>query len=283
MAGYLDSAFAFGINPLNTGKLSQQQITGLGSIAPQTGLGLQPAYNPMQLDPYSNLPTPTFAKDAAKSFGFAGGSYTQAPAAGDLMTANGFKQSDNPYFDPYYPVESMVALRQSLAPKIAAGADQALQSRGLGYSGLGQGMTNKAMGYLNTIAPQVSPQEAQYMDFQRLYGTNIANSLASGSHHTANWPNMVDIDIPSSMPGATPAAGGTTAEAAFLKNPYHTAEGGLGGLQTPESTVYDFSNGNSYLGPGYFYDPSHMPDVSKMPWLSPPPQPGQQNKYTTNV
>lgn len=286
-----DSAYIWGINPQNAGNLSQQQVAGLSSLAP--GFGLTPDPQRTRLDPYSNLPTPQFSKDAAdKYFGFvpkaAGVNINTRTAAGQMkapaanVDASADLSTAKPYFDPNYPYESMLALKNWLAPRVAQGASQAMHSRGLDYTGTGGAVQQNAMGYLDQLAPAgENGQQAMENDFSYLYGPNIGGSLATGGsvpgqylgYNTHGQPTFGNAAVAPSIPGASASVpGGNNAGAYLVGNPGYQP-----GAATPQFGLYSLASQNSYAGPGYFYDPSQAPDVNKMPWLAAPPQPDQSH------
>lgn len=324
MAQALDSAYEWGINPQNQGNLSAAQRLGLASLAPQGGYGLGMSAPRTGLNPYGTLPRPTFAPGAAGSaFSF------EEPALESIAQkiANGTGPADvnsfqigvadvgnpanaganagnKPYFDPNYPYESMLALKNWLAPQVQAGVAPAESARGLGYSGVGKYAATDAANYLDQLAPTgETGQQALGNDFAYLYGPNIANSLIKG---TPSRSGDVIGSLPASLaPGATPFGDGSTnAEAVLLSNPNYeqgreatapyTGEltdfsGGGGGFRvgpgpgspttftqpgapaqggTPQFGLYDLASGNSYAGPGYWYNPNSPPDAAQMPWLA---------------
>lgn len=281
MAQALDSSYIWGINPQNYKNLSADQRMGLMSLVPQNGLGLTQGPNRAALNPMSQLPTPQFSPDAASyTAEFAPTSRTQ-----EVLTAN-VNPTEKPYFDPNYPYESMLALKNWLAPQVAKGAEGSMNARGLGYSGTGAASKEVAQNYLDTLAPTgENGQQALANDFNYLYGPNLTNSLVSG-RPGSNPGGRFGVNIPPinpSIPGATEfGGGGTNAAAELMYNPNFsgsfTPEPGVGIPESPGHMapapsplfgLYDRSTGNSYGGPGYQYDPNNMPDVSRMPWLHP--------------
>lgn len=314
MAQALDSAFEWGISPQNQKNLSGQELLGLQSLMPRNGYGLSTPAPRTALDAMGKLPTPQFAP--GNDFAFEGPalqSIAQKEANGvgpasalsfDQGVANvgnpentGANAGDKPYFDPNYPYESMLALKNWLSPQVAAGVAPAENARGLGYSGVGGYAKTDAENYLSQLTPAgETGGQALGEDFARLYGPNIANSLIKG---TSSRPGFIS-SIPAGLPGATPFGdGSTTAQAALLANPDYakgreattpytgqlTDFGGDGGGfraggggtyeqpgapavgGTPQFGLYDLASGNGYETPGYFYDPQHAPDTAQMPWL----------------
>jgi hypothetical protein len=327
MAQALNSEYEWGVDNANQGNLSAAQVLGLGSLAPQSGIGLlgaQPA--PATLNPYSQLPTPNFAPGAASDFNFevpelqtiAAGEGGGVGGASPLDFATGIANvgnsatppgSDNPqpYFDPNYPYESMLALKNWLSPQVAAGVAPAENARGLDYSGVGAYGEASAQNDLDQLTPMgETGQQALGNDMDYLYGPNIANSLIEG---TASRPGDVISSLPASLaPGATPFGNGSTdAQAVLLDNPnYNPAAGqpadqqptywlspprneigvtdpsltpvpGWTELNAPPASspvpgqpqfgLYDLASGTQYETPGYWYNPVKPPDTAQMPWL----------------
>lgn len=322
MAQALDSEYIWGINKQNQGNLSAKQLVGLQALAPQSGYGLLGASAPeAALNPYGALPTPKFAPNAASYFNFEepalekvasdmatkGGASPLSFEEGVAQVGNpantGANAGDKPYFDPNYPYESMLALKNWLAPQVAAGVAPAMSSRGLGYSGVGAYKSADAANYLNQLAPTgETGQQALGNDLDYLYGPNLTNSLIKG---TPSRPGDVIGSLPSSVaPGATPFGDGSTnAQAALVSNPNfqpgHEATDpytgtitdfggggapgsgyrvGGGGTYTqpaapaqggaPQFGLYDLASGTQYGGPGYWYNPNSPPDTAQMPWLA---------------
>ena len=271
MADYLNSDYLWGVNAKNIGNLSAAQQAGLASLAPQSGLGLQTNPTETALDPMANLPTPNLVSTPQIGDAFQGvesfDNFSQMPSSIPTPT-------QQPYFDPFYPVESLKAEEEYLTPQIEAGAAQAQQSRGLEYSGLGQYMTQDALNYLHQIAPQVTDQEAEAMDMSRLYGPDIADSLISGSKNNGMANS---VNIPSSIPGATAVAAGAPVSEAAIEtlpsNPSGVQQNLINemtrqaGGALPGYGMTNFATGQQYETPGYFYNPNQMPDASTMPWL----------------
>lgn len=319
----LDSAYEWGINKQNQGNLSGAQILGLGSLAPQSGFGLLGPRPPAAaLNPYGTLPTPTFAPGAAGSdFNFEQPALETvardiattgkaSPLAFEEGVANvgnpantGANAGNKPYFDPNYPYESMLALKNWLAPQVAAGVAPAENARGLNYSGVGAYGKANAENYLSGLTPAgETPGQALGNDFDFLYGPNITNSLIKG---TPSRHGDVIGSLPASLKDATPFGdGGTNAQAALVANPSYLPShpatspytgtitdfgggspgggyrvGPSGPPQTytqpaapavaggPQFGLYDLATNNQYAGPGYWYNPNSPPDAADMPWL----------------
>lgn len=295
---YLDSAFEWGINPQNAKNLNQQQINGLASLAPQSGLGLNLAPHPIPLNPGQAFPEPQFAKNAGKYFQFesqADKSYydplygsspiydkNQAFQAHNQLDAAGAPGAAKPYFDPNYPNESMLALKNWLTPQLEAGASEALHGRGIDYSGTAGATAQKGLAYLNQLSPVgLTGQRAMAMDFNRLYGPNITNSLINGSTHVYGTPRENELlpgyssppdHILPTIQGADPFGNGTSNVGATFVNNKNYKEG------DPSSPLFGLINfgpnqsgyqETGYVTPGYIYNPEQMPDYAKMPWLAP--------------
>lgn len=259
MANALNSEYEWGIDKQNQGNLSPTELLGLGSLAPQSGIGLlgaRPA--PAALNPYASLPTPSFAPGAASDFGFevpALEAVAREDSSGAVpANATSFKtafanvddpafgaaasaRDQKPYFDPNYPYESMLALKNWLSPQVAAGVAPAENARGLEYSGVGAYGAADANNYLSQLAPVgENGQQALANDYDRLYGSNITNSLIEG---TANRPGDVIGSLPSSIPGATPFGNGSTnSQAALISNPNYQPPGPPAGI-APGTAAYD--------------------------------------------
>lgn len=286
---YLDSAYQWGVNPLNKGNLSQAQMQGLGSLSPTSGIGFsvkQPP--PAQLDPYSNLPVPQFGdkgelqkdfdwvdpvahQQLAATAGMYGPNYDVAiPGLDTPFQAPNLaaQEGKTPYFDPNYPMESMIAERNSLSPQVQQGALQSLNPRGLQYSGLGKYAQDKAQNYLDTTAPNMTSQQAQALDFERLYGPAVANSLIGGAR-TPSLTGGLDRHQGSLLPGASPFAGGETA-GDIGRIDYPGANSGYQ-FNAPENApgfgLYNYKTHETLPGPGYTYDPYNQPNPAMMPWL----------------
>lgn len=237
MAVALDSSYLSGITPFNQGNLSQRERVGLGSLAPQAGYGLQaqPAYSQI-IPQYPANPPSIQTEDVERNkhyFPISNGDYGPAP------TPN-LNSSKMPYYDPFFSNESMIALRNYLSPQIAKGVDQAQQSRGLGYSGVGQYMQRNAQSYLGQIAPNVTPGEAQAMDLSALYGPAIVNGLIKNGE----------------LSGATPYEGVAPQDAKIRQQ-----------ATDPKSPLWQVQSGeNVYGSPGYWYDPNKPPAPGSTPW-----------------
>ena len=315
MADLLNSDYLWGINSLNEGKLSQREVTGLGSLAPQAGYGLTPSPNPASLYPTNNLPKPDFSPSAGSYFGFesdivtrggelfstqvppylSGRPYPEYPhqitPQPNLEAQEG---GSAPYMDPNYPYESLLALKNYLAPQVSAGEASAKDTRGLTYSGSN---LDQASNYLNQISPANNTNQALYDDMSYLYGSNIANSLVEGGghgvvsggdpHYSGGAPlgggglTNSNISVPASLPneGVTPLSGGTNDAALLMSNPAYNPNAdtlsplyGLLNINAPSnSPKYDQPAGyTEYPTPGYVYSPYSPPDLSRMPWLAQP-------------
>ena len=278
MAQAMDSAYEWAVNPLNRNQFSQQQLQGLASLAPQAGFGLQVAPHPQQLDPFSNLPAPQFAPDAGARFfswepqeavNFNRGKVNSirqvTSQAGDELTGK-------PYFDPNYPFQSMVAMRNYLGPQLQAGADEALRNRGLQSTGVGAYARQDAQDYLDRSLPQMTPQEALSMDFNRLYGPNITNALEQGFHY-----NGRSIGAGFTPGGKSFGDGSTNAQPFLAEDPYYDPNNPAA---MPQFGVIDMASG-VYPSPGYLYNPNQAPDFANMGWLANALYPGQQPPMRT--
>lgn len=153
-----------------------------------------------------------------------------------------------PYFDPNYPNESMLALKNWLAPQVEDAAATGLNANGLGYSGVKDYAYRDIQSELNQLSPAgTDPSQAQADDFARNYGPGMANALIEGGQ----------------IPGAQPiAGGGSTGPAQLLMNP-------AAGNPDQNSPLYALMQGGTmYPSAGYFYNPAVTPDSSRYPWLA---------------
>lgn len=274
----LDQAYLWSINP-QTG-MDPSGNLALGSLIPTSRLNAAP--KPTPLNP--QIPTPGFSPAASNYFNWTPqeAASVQTNVQQDPPGAKGFMQlqaktyqpgGPKPYFDPNYPNESMLALRDYLAPQVQEGADAGLRARGLQSTGVGQYAQQSALDYLNTITGSNTPQAALLSDLSRLYGPNAANSLTQS--HFGQGPGV---------PGAQPIGDGTSNMGLeFIKNPDYTNQLGpaynSGGSQVfdslrPQFGMYDYNSNNYYVTPGYSYDPESQPDVANMPWLGGASGPG---------
>lgn len=284
---YTDASYFSALNPMTP-------RSGLSSIAPTFGMLNRPA----QPAPISmNLPAPPSIQGAQAYFGnwlpgAARDTSEPGPSAiADQVAKLNLNPTSMPKFDSFYPNESMMALRNWLAPQVSAGADKALANRGIYSSGLGQYEQEKAMDYLGSIAPYSTPQGAFEADMGRLYGTDFARSLAGGSpagnttmhggSPFAGGPFAGDYNfdhgpIPPSIPGLAPGSPTPSSEGALLPFPSwgHEFWTGVQPGPAPSYGAVDYARGVSYASPGYLYDPSVDPSTRNLPWLAAPQKPG---------
>lgn len=287
----LDSAYSWGINKQNAGNLSDRQRIGLSSLAPEAGYGLGTGSPSTRLNPYGALPRPQFSDDANNHFNFEYpavqnglGNLFLGDVKGDpnadrsyfpQMEAKSYAPTDanglpsgKPYFDPNYPFQSMLALREWLGPQVEKGIAPALAARGMSYSGAAEHAGDRINSYLDQLAPRMeTPGQALSYDMNYLYGPNIANSLASGDRPFGDsyLGEEGTVTIPGPLAGGQKFGdGSTSANALFVKNPGYKQ-----GEPYPQFGLYDLNSGGlQYSGPGYQYDPLHAPDPKMMPWLA---------------
>lgn len=280
MATALDPSYIWGLHPDKNGitdysGLNREQLSGLGALMPGMGPSSpQPA--PDRLNPYAGLPQTQFSsktpqafdwvlpqagRDASYNATISGNTELKTP----LPTPN-LSPDKQPYFDPNYPVESLAAERNFLAPQVSKGAFDSLNPRGLQFSGLGGYAKDKALGYLNESSPVTDPQQALAADLSRLYGPAFVNSLAKGAN-----PEFPSGGGPktSLLPGIQPSGDGTDVGALGLVNNPNQAPG------NPGFGFYNYTTGQPYASPGYWYNPNQPPDASQMPWLNNAIQPDQ--------
>ena len=304
MAQAIDSSYEWGIDPQNQGNLSAQQLIGLGSLAPQFGLSGGAPLTP--LSPYAALPTPQFSKGAAaqvaSKLGYAAPTISGGDAAGpgsapgvytapsatynrdktagavDSLTADVTPAAGGaaPYFDPNFPAESMLALKNWLAPQVANGTADAMRARGIESSGLLPSAENAGTNYLSQLAPVgETGQQALSMDFDRLYGPDITNSLVEGTKPgaTITIPGGQTFKDPYAMAASIP--GGETfgnGETGGIQAQLETNKAGNISDTNPskDSPLYGLVTDQgfgAYAGPGYQYNPNAPPNPVDLPWL----------------
>lgn len=252
MATALDSSFAWAVNPKNIGALSPQQAMGLASLVPLAGApGVAPAGAPSgfssQVSDYNkkvqDIEGQITAAQAGWNQNHFGGQTkeqfqeymdnlqqqlktlpgpfafaAQGSGATEKAPTPNLDSATPPNFDPNYPVESMVALRNYLGKTLP----ETMNERGILNSGVGGGMAQQ----LSKVAPNVTPEQAQQMDFEKLTGAKLT-------------PGQPDVRL---NPSEDPSQ--------------------------PAFAIYDPNSGSSYGSPGYFYDPTRRPNMSRMPWLT---------------
>jgi hypothetical protein len=276
----LSSSYIAGIDPLNKNNLSAQEQSGLYSLMPQGGYGLTPEPTPAALpSPYQiigSTPTPSVTGTEELSdlqtwnvgpsqYGGNAQFITQpASAIGET--------SAQPYFDKWFPYESLQSEADYLDAKVGQGAQQAAQSRGLDFSGVEPSMSHEATDYVSQISPNLTPVGAEAADFERLYGPDVANSLMQPTLKLSGTipqstngffaPALIGENVPAPLAGAQPFGDGSTGNMYMM---------GLVGLQNPNPNEPGFVVGNNsdefYGGPGYFYSPYGPP--TSTPWLNP--------------
>lgn len=303
MAGYIDEAYFSSINPMNAGQKSglsalapsfgfsptpkpvqlnpqanfpdapgySSQVTDYNKAIADLQNREVAAYNGYQYNHFGGQTPEEFSSyishlnDDIRStpgpFAWASnGAYT---TPGQVSAPN-LSPAEAPHFDPYYPNESMLALKNYLAPKMAENLKAGLNARGLNYSGVGAYADQAAQGALAQLTPLgMTPQDAFVADLSRNFGYLPAQSIGQAQ-----------------VPGAHTAPGFTGGDARIVLNPAKQQDPSL------QSPLYSIVSGaGTYATPGYFYDPNSTPDVSQMPWLNPgitqPTQPTKPKGNTT--
>lgn len=261
---YVNSDFMSGVNPLNQNNFSAAQQNALTSLAPN-GIGLMNAQaeTPINLS-IPNPPKiyPTGGAPVSGGTSTPTGNYFNFPNPGGNLSGNGLEApnlnpSSQPVFNSFYPNESLIAERNYLEGHASPDINAALNAHGIENSGLGAGMQQNLDNYIGTIAPDLTPANAQAADLSRMYGWGVVNGLINDQQ----------------LPGATPMSGVSATPNQFIINnegsphsfydPYYPGGQGTYYSVTPGDPQWEVGTYaptqfggtyNPYAGPGYQYN-----------------------------
>jgi hypothetical protein len=236
MANVINSNYEWGINKNNAKNLSPDQMSGLYSLSPQAGFGLdkyRPAPGPLSYQYPAQQPVNPGPND----YNWTNYADEQKPV--DKIPIPNLNTGNKPNFDSYYPNESMLALKNWLSPQLAQGADQAMHARGLDYSGVGKYASDNALRQLNSSVPNYTPEQAVTHDLSGLYGDTIVNQMIrKGELPGTITPDQANYDFDPYILGNKNANG-----PAFAVKLEDTTGNGTWNETLP--------------GPGYWYNPDN--------------------------
>ncbi len=190
--------------------------------------------------------------------------YIGSEISGNGLSAPNLNPTSQPQFNSFYPTESLIAERNYLMRAADPMVNTSLNARGIDNSGLGASMEQHLNNYIGTIAPDLTPANAQASDLARMYGWGVVNGLIKDQQ----------------LPGATPMTGAPTDPNQFIinnpgsptgpQNPYTGAQYWevAPGLPKWEVATYGTGQGsqgnfeqyyNPYAGPGYQYNTAGNP------------------------